>query len=238
MWAGGRGGGEGDAIAEVVGGDGNLCGMSARPLSEFEYNKMVEFLATAGRHRDRLLLVLGCATGYRITELLSLKWEQLWDGTAARSEVQVARRNLKGGQGQRCRSVRSRRVPLNERAPGRRVPEAASCCRAWMKERAPPAASSLIPVRAVAPGAEVRRRSGGAGREWREESATVDARQGRRCRVLSLRRRDPGEWSGLDDESPEAAVSAGAKPSPTAMTGQRQNGAAARERRVQPLAVE
>ncbi|MBK8477274.1 MAG: tyrosine-type recombinase/integrase [Opitutaceae bacterium] len=90
--------------------------MSARPLSEFEYNKMVEFLATAGRHRDRLLLVLGCATGYRITELLSLKWEQLWDGTAARSEVQVARRNLKGGQGPRCRSVRSRRVPLNERA--------------------------------------------------------------------------------------------------------------------------
>ena len=68
-------------------------------------------------------------------------------------------------------------------------------------------------------------RSGGAGREWREESAPVDARQGRRCRVLSLRRRDPGEWSGLGDESPEAAVSAGAKPSPTATTDPRQNGA-------------
>lgn len=80
-------------------------------------------------------------------------------------------------------------------------------------------------------------RSGGAGREWREESAPVDERQGRRCRVLSLRRRDPGEWSGLDDESPEAAVSEGAKPSPTATTDPRQNGAGAPQRRVQPLAA-
>jgi len=47
--------------------------------------------------------------------------------------------------------------------------------------------------------------------QWRKESAPVGARQGRRCRDPSLRGRDPGEWSGSDDESPEAAVSA--KPS-------------------------
>jgi integrase len=73
----------------------------------------VEFLTTAGRHRDRLLLVLGCGTGYRITELLSLTVAQVWDGETARKEVLVARRNLKGGAGVHCRSVRSRRVPLS-----------------------------------------------------------------------------------------------------------------------------
>jgi integrase len=87
--------------------------MSARPLSDEEYARMVEFLGVAGRQRDRLLLVLGCGTGYRITELLSLTIAQVWDGKAARKEVLVARRNLKGGSGAHCRSVRSRRVPLS-----------------------------------------------------------------------------------------------------------------------------
>ncbi len=87
--------------------------MSARPLSDEEYARMVEFLTAAGRKRDRLLLVFGCATGYRITELLSLTVGQVWDGEAARNEVLVARRNLKGGAGVHCRSVKSRRVPLS-----------------------------------------------------------------------------------------------------------------------------
>ena len=56
---------------------------------------------------------------------------------------------------------------------------------------------------AQSPGAEWRRWW-----QWRKESAPVRARQGHRCRVPSLRGRDPGEWSGSDDESPEAAVSA------------------------------
>ena len=90
--------------------------MGARPLSEVEYSCVAEFLGAAGRHRDRLLLVLGCATGFRITELLSLRWEQIWDGQAPRHEVVVARRNLKGGAGVFARSLKSRRVPLNERA--------------------------------------------------------------------------------------------------------------------------
>jgi integrase len=87
--------------------------MSARPFSEDEYTRMVEFLTAARRQRDRLLLVLGCGTGYRITELLSLTIGQVWDGKAARKEVLVARRHLKGGAGAYCRSVRSRRVPLS-----------------------------------------------------------------------------------------------------------------------------
>ena len=76
---------------------------------------MVDFLTAAGRLRDRLLLVLGCGTGYRITELLSLTVGQVWDGETARTEVLVARRNMKGGAGVHCRAVRSRRVPLSAR---------------------------------------------------------------------------------------------------------------------------
>jgi len=90
--------------------------MSSRPLSEAEYNTIVDHLAN--RPRDLLLLILGCSSGYRITELLSLKWQQVWDAETgtARNEVLVARRNLKGGAGLHCRNVRSRQVPLNERA--------------------------------------------------------------------------------------------------------------------------
>ena len=90
--------------------------MSSRPLSETEYNTIVDHLAI--RPRDLLLLILGCSSGYRITELLSLKWQQVWDAETgtARKEVLVARRNLKGGAGLHCRSVHSRRVPLNDRA--------------------------------------------------------------------------------------------------------------------------
>ena len=61
--------------------------MSARSILDDEYTRVVEFLTVAGRLRDRLLLVLGCGTGYRITELLSLTVDQVWDSETARTEV-------------------------------------------------------------------------------------------------------------------------------------------------------
>ena len=42
---------------------------------------------------------------------------------------------------------------------------------------------------------------------------------------------DPGEWSRSGDESPEMAVSAETKPSPTAANGRSRNEAGAPERR-------
>lgn len=91
-----------------------LLDMSARPLTEFEYTTLAAHLAAVGRTRDRLLLVLGCGTGYRITELLSLRVGDVWrEGDVVR-EVTIARRNLKGGRGVHCRSVRGRRVVLSE----------------------------------------------------------------------------------------------------------------------------
>lgn len=64
-----------------------------------------------------MLLIAGTQVGYRITELLTWTVGQVLgpDGSVVR-EVTVTRADLKGGKGVRKRSVRSRRVVLNERA--------------------------------------------------------------------------------------------------------------------------
>lgn len=90
--------------------------MSARPFTEPEYLALSAYFAAVGSPRDRLLLVLGCATGYRIQELLSLTVGQVWDGVDVAREVTIARRALKGGHGAYRRAVRSRRVVLSEAA--------------------------------------------------------------------------------------------------------------------------
>src|SRR5688572_15704020 len=78
---------------------------------------MARTLADRGQHRDRLFVLLGACTGFRVSELLTLQWGQLLDadGQVAR-EVTVTRRLLKGGRGTRARAIRSRRVALGERA--------------------------------------------------------------------------------------------------------------------------
>lgn len=94
----------------------SIATMSARPFTETEYRIMIDFLAAEGRTRDRLLIILGCASGLRIRELTSLTCAQLWDtatGDVVR-EVTIARRNLKGGRSLWQRSIRGRRVPLAE----------------------------------------------------------------------------------------------------------------------------
>ena len=67
-----------------------------------------------------MMLVLGANVGYyRITELLTWTVGRVLtrDGDIAH-EITVTRALLKGGSGVRKRSVRSRRVVLNERARG------------------------------------------------------------------------------------------------------------------------
>ena len=66
--------------------------------------------------RDRLLVVLGLETGLRTSELLSLSVVDVWDGRAPSTVLRVIRRNLKGGRGERARTIRSRIIPLNTRA--------------------------------------------------------------------------------------------------------------------------
>jgi integrase/recombinase XerD len=88
--------------------------MSARPFTDAEFSALSTHLSPGNRTRDRLLVVLGCATGFRIQELLSITVSQIWDGLDVVCEVAVARRELKGGRGPCRRSIRSRRVPLAE----------------------------------------------------------------------------------------------------------------------------
>lgn len=94
-----------------------LCGMPARPFSPVEISTLETHLLQYGRYRDRMLIIAGTQVGYRITELLTWTVGQVLgpDGDIVR-EVTVTRADLKGGKGVRKRSVRSRRVVLNERA--------------------------------------------------------------------------------------------------------------------------
>ena len=86
--------------------------MSARPFTESEFSLLSQYFASVGRTRDRLLLVLGCATGFRIHEILSLTVAHVWDGAEAVHAITIARHALKGGRGAYKRTVRSRRVQI------------------------------------------------------------------------------------------------------------------------------
>lgn len=88
--------------------------MSARPLTESEYLTLLTHFRTTKMTRNAALLVVGCVTGYRITELLSLTVGQVWTGTEVTRKITITRRLMKGGAGVHKRSVRSRRMPLSE----------------------------------------------------------------------------------------------------------------------------
>lgn len=105
---------------EVLGRSARSChlgGMTTRALLPQEISRIEQLLAAKGRYRDRLFLILAVSTGFRVSELLTLQVEQLLHppGGVAK-EITIARRDLKGGRGRHAKAVRSRRVPLNERA--------------------------------------------------------------------------------------------------------------------------
>lgn len=92
--------------------------MTTRALRPGELALIEAALARRGRYRDRLFVILCVATGFRVSELLTLRVGQLVtpEGQIAR-EVSVARRDLKNGRSVvHAKGVRSRRVPLCERA--------------------------------------------------------------------------------------------------------------------------
>jgi len=87
----------------------------ARPFTEIELEKTLARLRCDGRDRDALLLAMGSYLGFRISELLSLKVEDVAENGIARLEIIVSRRNLKGGRGARRRSVHNRRIVVPEK---------------------------------------------------------------------------------------------------------------------------
>jgi len=88
--------------------------MSARPFTDAEYSALLTYFRSKRQTRNATLLVVGCACGYRIQELLSITVSQVWNGSEVARELSIARRNLKGGKGHHKRAVRARRVPLAE----------------------------------------------------------------------------------------------------------------------------
>jgi integrase len=93
--------------------------MPARPFNPSELRTLETHLMAAGRMRDRMLLIVGTNVGYRISELATWTMGQVLAGEGeVAGEVTVTRALLKGGSGVKKRSIRSRRVVLNERARG------------------------------------------------------------------------------------------------------------------------
>ncbi len=75
--------------------------VTTRALLPGEIARIADLLAAKGRQRERLLVILAAATGYRISELLTLRVDQLITprGEVAR-ELTIARKDLKGGRSQ------------------------------------------------------------------------------------------------------------------------------------------
>ena len=91
--------------------------MSARPFTPAELLALESHLLAARRFRDAMIVRAGTQVGYRIGELLTWTVGQvLTPEREVVREVTVSRALLKGGSGVKRRSIRSRRVVLNEKA--------------------------------------------------------------------------------------------------------------------------
>lgn len=77
-----------------------------RPLTDSEVARIAAALVSK---RDRALFFLGIRTGFRISELLSLRVGDIVEGNKIAHSVEVARRNMKGKD-------QGRSVPLHEEA--------------------------------------------------------------------------------------------------------------------------
>lgn len=77
--------------------------MQSRPLTDSEITSILGHMTSL---RDKCLFVLGVKTGFRISELLSLALNDVWDGVNCYDQVTVRRRNMKGKR-------QSRTIPLH-----------------------------------------------------------------------------------------------------------------------------
>lgn len=77
-----------------------------RPLSDSELSLLLSFVKNI---RDRALIILGIRSGFRISELLSLRVSQVSEYGKVSNRVTVSKQNMKG-------KVSSRSVPLHQDA--------------------------------------------------------------------------------------------------------------------------
>jgi len=91
-----------------------------RPLSDREVTLMLQAMS-GGKNavRNQALLTLGIFTGFRISELLSIKVGDVWDGYKVRDRVTVSKGFLKG------KKKEGRTMPIN--------PGSANGIRRWLR---------------------------------------------------------------------------------------------------------
>lgn len=80
-----------------------------RPFTEEECNAIIDSFSGDFATRNRTLFILGIKSGFRITELLSLKVKDLYNGTEVIDAVYVQRKSMK-------KKVEGRSVVLNPSA--------------------------------------------------------------------------------------------------------------------------
>jgi site-specific recombinase XerD len=73
-----------------------MAGKRCRALTVDEFNQVRQSFGGTFGKRDESLFVLGCKTGFRISELLSLKVKDVWNGESVRDYVTVNRSQMKG----------------------------------------------------------------------------------------------------------------------------------------------
>ena len=81
----------------------------ARPLTENELQLVLAEMSGRYKSRDRCLILLGVHTGYRVSELLSISVDQVWDGSRVSDSVTVVKGFMKG-------KAKSRTMPLHTQA--------------------------------------------------------------------------------------------------------------------------
>lgn len=77
-----------------------------RPITDEEYKQALLLLQT---QRDKTLLILGCKSGFRISELLSITTEDVYKNNQVVNNITVHRKNMKG-------KAASRTIPLHPEA--------------------------------------------------------------------------------------------------------------------------
>ena len=85
-----------------------MCAM--RSLTSDEQTELATALGFA---RDRLLFLVGIYTGFRVHELLAIRFGDIWRNGQPVVAITLARRQLKGGAGANAARVRGRTVALH-----------------------------------------------------------------------------------------------------------------------------
>src|SRR5262245_43311336 len=116
-----------------------------RPLTEAEVALVAQSFGGRYAARDKALFILGVKSGFRISELLSLRVGDVWEHGRLVDRVTVSRRYMKGGKPKvgtsKTMKVSSRSLPLHE--------EAKAALRAWLQTRQK--TSNLLPKQMLFP---------------------------------------------------------------------------------------